>query len=306
MGEDPGADTYKGRAPLGIRAVYIRRRIGRRRSFFRKHRVLMLFLAGAGACLFAFLFTREARNPAATAPFRAPAPTGAPELTQRFPPAKYQRVIYRYSVIPGGVRSQEELSASVDNDRVVAAHYAGFQISHARMIRAEETKFVHVSYRMRDKVFWTAATVKLPKGETLITDGREVARARCGNKVSAVALEPVSEEEPAIETFDVPLVAGPETPEPKSISELVVEPGEFVPLEPSIPIQYPVIEHPTIQYPTIPPFYYPPEIVVSPPSDDIIVPEPGALGLLTSGLITLLVVGLTRKRRLFGQVPSAK
>jgi hypothetical protein len=258
----------------------------------------MLFLAGTAAWLLAFLFTREAGNPFETGPFRASDPKAAPELTRRVQPAKHQRIVYPYSIIPGGAHSREELSASMDNDRVVAAHFAGFRIDRARMIKAEETKLVHVSYRIRDKVFWTAATVKLPKGETLITDGREVARARCGNKVSAAAVGPVSEEEPAVETFDLPMVAELETPEPKSVPELVGEPEKFFPLEPFIPLQYPAIQHPPDQYPPITPFYNPPDHIIYPPSDDIIVPEPGAFGLLASGLFVLIVIKLTRKKRL--------
>jgi len=243
------------------------------------------FVACAAACLFAFAVVRAVRNPAPTEVFKTPPATIRPqELIREYKPAKYERVVYPYSVIPGGVHSREELAANISSDRVVAAHFADFMVSQARIAKAEETKFVHVSYRIGDKVFWTAKTVKLPKGETLITDGRDVARTRCGNKVSAVPQEPVFEEEPAIETFDVPVIAKLETPELETIVESGLEPRDFSPLEPVIPIQRP----------NILPYYYRPLFVIRPP--DMVVPEPGTLSLLIVGLTGFLLVRFIRKK----------
>ncbi len=245
----------------------------------------MLFLVGTGACLFAFGVTRVLRNPAATVAFRAPAtgPAGAPELIKEYQPARNERVVYPYSVIPGGIRSREELAASIGGDRVVADHFARFMVSQARIVRAENTQFVHVSYRLRDKVYWTAKKVKIPKGETLITDGRETARTRCGNKVSAVPLEPVSEEEPTVETFDIPEIAKVEIPELETIAESGLDPREFSPMESLVPIQRPRIL----------PYYYRPLFVVRPTT---VVPEPGTLGLLIAGLAVFAAVRFARKK----------
>ncbi len=264
--------------------MYIRRRVGRKRSFFRKHKVLLLFLAFAGACLFGAVFTRTIRNRVAIIPFRAPASARAPELIQKFQPARYETIVYPYSVIPGGVRSREELATAISGDRVVAAHFADFKVSEARIVKAEETRFVHVAYRLRNKVFWTAKTLKLRKGETLITDGRDTARTRCGNRVSAVPQEPVSEEEPVIETFDVPVLAKLDTPLLETTVNTGLDVRDFTPVEPYIPIEKPAIL----------PTYYRPLFVVHSP--DMVVPEPGTLGLLITGLAAFTALRFTRKK----------
>lgn len=195
-------------------------------------------------------------------------------------------MVYPYSVIPGGVRSREELAESVVKDPVVASHFADFGISQARIVSAEETQFVHVSYRMRNKVYWTKKPVKIPKGETLITDGKDSARTRCGNKVSVLPQEPVSEEEPPIETFDIPIVAesAPPALDRMTDSELEWRPDTFT------------IPPTTLREPKILPYYYRPLFVVN-PSTPPEVPEPGTLVLFGTGLAGILAFKFARKKK---------
>jgi hypothetical protein len=203
----------------------------------------------------------------------------------RFQPAKNKRYVYPYSVIPGGVMSREELASVIGSDSVVARHYARFAVEQARIIRAGESQFMHVSYRLRNKVYWTAKKIRIPQGESLITDGNEVARTRCGNMVSAAPQEPVSEEEPTAESFEMPLLAQVEAPELDMPPAIGLDfPDVGVPMiEPYIPVQRP----------TILPYYYRPLFIVQP---DVVVPEPGTLGLLATGLIVLVTVRLTRRK----------
>jgi hypothetical protein len=264
--------------------LYIRRRVGKRRSFFRRRKVLLLFLGGGFVCLFALVFVRGVRIPSAPIEFRARAPVSTPELANKFELKNYQRAVYPYSVIPGGVHSREELAASISSDPVVAAHYADFKVSQARIAKAKETQFVYVSYRMRDKIFWTSKKVKVPQGETLITDGQGSARTRCGNMVSAVPLKPVSDEEPMVEAFEIPMTAElKQPPELEPSYQPTLQLREFSPLE-FIPTQ-----------PSILPYYYRPLFVVRPP-EDVVVPEPGALSLLIVGLASFFAVKLARKK----------
>lgn len=264
--------------------MYVRRRIGKRRSFFQKHRLLMLCLLGTGACLLAFIVTQQIRGPGEHLLANRPAPVPLPWPDRQLQPAKNERFIYPYSVIPGGVLSREELGASIGNDSVVAEHYAQFAVSQARIVKAEETQFVHVAYRVRNKVFWTSKKLKIPKGEALITDGSNVARTRCGNRVSAVPLEPVLEDEPAIETFDMPVLARVDEPPLENLPETGLDLRDFPVLEPYVPVQRPKIL----------PYYYRPLFVVRTP--DVVVPEPATLSLLAVGLVAFVTIRFARKK----------
>jgi hypothetical protein len=259
----------------------------------------MLFVIFAGACLISFLVARALRKSEALVTLGPPAPSRVAETARdtdpAFHPSKYERTVYPYSVIPGGVRSREELAFNISNDRVVASHFAEFAVSRARMVRMDVTQNVYVSYRIRNKVFWTAKTVKIPQGEALVTDGRDYARARCGNRISVLPQTPVSEEEPEPEVFDIPVLARVEPPEPiilpESGLELPVLPEselslrEFPPIEPYLPM------------PTSPvlPYYDRPPFAVFPPGG-VAIPEPGTFGLLLAGLTAFFVLRHCRKK----------
>lgn len=248
----------------------------------KKYRAPLLGLAVLAACLSAFLLVRQIVDPSEELVLESREPVFdlRPESPQ-MQPGENERYIYPYSVIPGGVASREELVARIADDPVVAAHYANFDVGQARIVKASETRFVHVAYRMQDKVYWTSKKLKIPEGEPLITDGRDTARTRCGNRVSAVPLEPVSEDEPAIETFDIPVLARLEAPE---LPERRLQMHEFPPIASHIPIQRPKIL----------PYYYRPLFVVRPPST--VVPEPATLGLLAVGLAALVTYRIARKK----------
>jgi len=74
-------------------------------------------------------------------------------------------------------------------------------------VRTTESSFsapVFLSYRVGDAVYWTSRPVRLPHGETLLTDGINYARARCGNRISETPRTPVNDTEPAPEALDTP------------------------------------------------------------------------------------------------------
>jgi len=114
------------------------------------------------------------------------------------------RPVYPYSIVPGGVENARELKWVAAHDPVVAAHYAGFDYDHARVVRLVLARTVYVSYRIGNKVYWTRHRVTLKKGETVITDGRMTARARCANRVEEVPQQATSSSEPPAAKFEEP------------------------------------------------------------------------------------------------------
>jgi hypothetical protein len=112
------------------------------------------------------------------------------------------RPLLPYSIIPGGVPSIEELRTAIARDPLVAQHYAGFDLSKARIVRLDTAREAYVSYRLNGHVYWTNRKLTLAKGETIITDGQNDARTRCGNRLAYRAQAPVSPQQPPIRVFD--------------------------------------------------------------------------------------------------------
>ena len=115
-----------------------------------------------------------------------------------------EREIYPYSVIDGGAASREELKEAMARDPIVAAHYSDFAIGRTRVERLTQPRLAHVSYRIGNSIFWTRNPVMLKAGEQVLTDGRHVARTRCGNQLADKPGD-VSPMEPAPGVMDVPL-----------------------------------------------------------------------------------------------------
>ena len=121
--------------------------------------------------------------------------------------AGHSRAVYPYSVIAGGAESSQELRDAVAVDPVVAAHYADFDVVKAHRVTLDAPKLVYVSYRIGNKVFWTKNKVALRKGEAVLSDGRNMARTRCGNRISVLPVRPNAPAEPSASDLD-----GPEFP----------------------------------------------------------------------------------------------
>jgi hypothetical protein len=114
------------------------------------------------------------------------------------------RRVFPYSIIPGGAQSAQELKQAALADPVVAQHYSDFDMQKVRRVTLSAPQLMYVSYRIGNNVFWTTHKMALPKGETMLTDGRAMARTRCGNRVSAMPIRPNSASEPTVEDFNAP------------------------------------------------------------------------------------------------------
>lgn len=119
------------------------------------------------------------------------------------------RPTFRYSVIAGGARDARELQRAVEQDPVVADHYRDADIATMRPEILRSDRLAYVSYRVGDRVFWTKRKVRIPSGETILTNGQTEIRARCGNCISMEPLLPTSDEEPDAAAFDALTDIGP-------------------------------------------------------------------------------------------------
>jgi hypothetical protein len=146
--------------------------------------------------------------------------------------ARNRRLVYPYSVVPGGVRSADELREIATHDPVVAKHYLGFDYTRARVIEVDHPRLVYVSYRRGGQILWTSKQASLHIGEKLLTDGRITARTRCGNQVSVLPQADTSPLEPMMAELERPdaVASGTEQLFPQSNAVLNLDP--LIPIGP--------------------------------------------------------------------------
>jgi hypothetical protein len=268
--------------PIPVLPALKRRRRSTRRRQQRRRRLAALAGTAVALGLAVVAWTTSAPPPSALPPIPAAATWegtfGAEPPALTF--ARPSRPRYRYSVIPGGVYSPAELEVALATDPVAAAHYAGFDVARARVTRVEAPRAVYVSYRVGDAVYWNSRKVWLQPGETLLTDGVQQARGRCGNLVSEVIAGPVAEEEPPVEVLDEPIVDPPPGLAPlQAFNLLFADPPPPIESQP-----LPTLESVPVDPPSLVPI--PPPLVVerlpeAPPLGPI--PEPGTLVLIGTG-----------------------
>jgi hypothetical protein len=213
-----------------------------------------------------------------------------------------QRPVFPFSIVPGGVTDAHELRSAANSDPVVADHYADFQISRARAVRLSEPVAMYVSYRRANRVYWTKNRVVIPAGETVLSDGSNLARVRCGNRLSPVKALPVAIDEPPTEKLETPQSVPPLMAQllpgegvemfsggPVSAIPDVPLPSAGTPVVPGTP---PAGFFPPILGPGVPPFLP----AVPPPPPPVSTPEPTAFSLLALGVAATTVLFALRRK----------
>ena len=199
--------------------------------------------------------------------------------------------------MPGGVRDAHELQNAAAGDSVVARHYSDFRIIQAHTLRLNRPLEMYVSYRKNNQVYWTKNRMLIPAGETLISDGENLARVRCANRLSPIAAKPVAASEPTTEELSDPTFV------PPLLAQLLPGEGsEFFPSSPDgrIPAGPLAAKGPggtsnTPGSPVLPPILGPgvpplvPHTPVPPPPNNpappppVSTPEPSSFWLLATG-----------------------
>jgi hypothetical protein len=242
-----------------------------------------------------------------------PAPT--PRTQTKFIAKEEKRKIYPYSVVPGGASTLAEAKRAM-SDPAVKDHYAAVDIKKLRQETLKADMFGYLSYRVGDKIYWTAKQVRIKAGETVYTDGTQIIRGRCLNCYSQNFMLPTRPREPSEQTFDtsvdvpllavsftkVPLEEAPRLPPPPGESTLLL-PSELQPTHTKTGGGFPVI-------PIIPPVHrrrpnppsVPPPLTMVPPATGpdmpvlVVTPEP-QYRWLTFGVLCVVVVAGRRRRQ---------
>jgi hypothetical protein len=219
----------------------------------------------------------------------------------RFDTTTSSRTLFPYSVIPGGVESAEELRNALEHDPIAAAHYADFDVSQTHVVRLASDEEMYVSYRLNNRIYWTNKKLRLLKGETVITDGQNTARTRCGNRLSATAQAPIATRQPLDMTLDPaplpdmaearPMSLPMTLPFPAFSSQLASSPGSGGGAD--TPLFFPIAgggspSHNTTTPPTTPPTIPPDTPPTTPP---VATPEPGSFVLTAAGISIVLTSG---------------
>ena len=133
------------------------------------------------------------------------------------------RATYKNSVVPGGVWDAPELADRIARDQVVAEHYRGIDAATMRPQTLSDDQLAFVSYRVGDRIYWTKQRVRINAGETVLTNGDTMIRARCGNCISLEPMLPTSDEEPDLADLDA-LVGSDRILKPWDLNPVVAEP----------------------------------------------------------------------------------
>jgi hypothetical protein len=175
----------------------------------------------------------------------------------------WRRKIYSYSVVPGGVYTKDELRAAIDEDPRVARHYRDVYVPDVQVERLPQQGFFYASYSMDGQIYWTSHKIPVQKGEAVLSDGKKVIRARCGNQLSETPQTPLAPHcrEPKLKEFDF---------------------GEFVPVEEIMTSHRGSFVMPPVWLPLL--LVLPPH---HPGKPVTVVPEPSSVYLVGLGLLLL-------------------
>ena len=204
-------------------------------------------------------------------------------LSVSTPLIRATRQIFPYSVVPGGVLDGRELADSMAKDPVAREHYQGIHPEQLWQKEVEAPMLAYVSYRKDNQVYWTDHKVKIAAGESVLTDGVNLVRGRCGNRIAFRRPTPLGKVSTPPEAPPPDVVF--ETPLPKLLPPTITEP-----LPPEVSLAQRAIDHRYWQ----PPLwccsasarnYHPPSTV----------PEPGTLALVGTGLFA--AAALFRRKR---------
>ena len=188
------------------------------RNQLRNVLVIGLLIAFAGLALAAFVFRfRYSPSRLLTGEMaRHTSPVAMNELVLP-PDFRSGRQVFPYSVVPGGLWNLRDVEDSIQSDPLVARHYRDLHIEKLLLRRTAAAMDVFVSYRLQNAIYWTSRRIHLPEGEPVLVDGKNMIRARCGNRIAfepprRTPKPPDNEPPPEIFEYGFPPILSPGEP----------------------------------------------------------------------------------------------
>lgn len=186
------------------------------------------------------------------------------------------RRVFPYSLIPGGVAGEVEFRDHRRADPALTAHYQGIG-DRLLPITLPMDRWMFASYRIENAIYWTNRPLLLRAGEPVLTDGVNLVRGRCGNRLSDTPQKPVRHFEPPGLTAETPpdkpiviteMPLLPPVPGQPLTLPGVTLPRPVAPLVPSGPIVRPPVQPPVItETSPFPPTTAPPGVLFPIPKE---------------------------------------
>jgi hypothetical protein len=142
----------------------------------------MAILTAIAICLLRFQMAD--RDAVVAAEITALAP--APVVRAASAPKK---VIYNYSVIPGGEPTVADFCGQIQSD--TAFHGFNCNVAYETSLRSPISVFM--TFKKNGHIYWTKHLVSVKAGELMYTDGHRSFLARCGNEIGFAPQQPTME-----------------------------------------------------------------------------------------------------------------
>ncbi|MBV9086161.1 MAG: PEP-CTERM sorting domain-containing protein [Acidobacteriaceae bacterium] len=262
-------------------------------------RIAIIFLVGLASAIASY-HTAEVR------PDAPPTITPARLKTAPIPAQTFRaaRPVFPFSVVAGSLKKKKELEETLAKDAAVAKHFSGVNPDRLFPRPLKRDMDLFASFRLGNNFYWTKHPIHLKAGEVVLTDGVNMIRARCGNRLALLPPlppAPPSPVDPPEIVFDAG-TPGLETPsqQPPILAEIpngepvlpepVPSPGTLTSTPPTAPPGGPGV---------LPPVHpccstHSEQPPVSPPITPV--PEPSSLVLFVSGLAAAAGYSIRRLR----------
>ena len=117
------------------------------------------------------------------------------------------------------IQSIEDFRRTVSEDPALRNHYAAFNWDKAQMGKLQQPMLAYVYFKKDGQIFRKEKPIKLPAGDTYISDGKTTVRTYCcNNYVASAALPPDQAESQAAATTVAPSPSSPAVTPPVEVA----------------------------------------------------------------------------------------